>query len=154
LSSCKVCSHPKREYVEKEVLSGRQNIAWGAEKLGIEYQDFWTHLQTHVGTKDDAKFTGTVSDMLNEIIAELYKRYKRLVVKPVDEVNERDIKACVDSINTCVMNIAKLKKIIAPGPQIQIQQFNIQLTKLIEFLHTELPQEYQHKVEEFLEKMR
>lgn len=153
MSTCKCCGHPNREYAEKEVLSGRKSIAWGAEQLSVPYQTFWEHLQ-HVRVEKEEKFTGTMSEMLEEIIKELHKRFKKIVGLSRDDVSERDLKACVDSLNTCIINVAKLRRIIAPAPQIQIQQFNIQMTKLIEFLHTELPSQYQDKLAKFLESMR
>jgi len=149
---CKCCTHIKREYVEREVLSGRKDIKWGAEQLGVPYQAFWDHLQNHVVKKEDVEAAVPMEQILDTMIQELYKRFKRIVKIP--DSQEREIKAAADSLNTCIMNIARLRKIITVGPQIQIQQFNMSLTKLIEFFHTELSPEQEVNVIRFLEKMQ
>jgi len=148
--ACECCSHPKLGYVEKEVLSGRQTIAWGAEQLGVAYQTFWTHLQNHVKTEEDVKTATSLADILDEMVQELYKRFKVIVKLPRDGSNEREVKSCVDSLNECIMNVARLKRIISTGPNIQIQTFNLQMSRLIEFVHEKLPPEVQDKIIEFL----
>jgi len=151
-TTCKVCTHRKKDFVEREVLSGRKDIKWGAEQLGVPYQTFWDHLQKHIAKKEDIEEAVSMEQILDTMIQELWKRFKRIVKLP--DSQEREIKAAVDSLNTCIVNLARLRKIITVGPQIQIQQFNLSLTKLIEFLHTELPPEHEAKVIAFLETMQ
>lgn len=148
---CEICLNPRRDFVEREVLSGRQTVVWGADQLKVSYNMFWAHLQQHVSTEEDAETAKSLSEILDELIKQLHQRFKKLIKFPVEPGYERDIKACVDAINTCIMNIARLKRIVSSAPQIQIQTFQLQMSKMIEFIHTELPPEMQQKILQYID---
>jgi len=151
MSTCTICENPNRESVEKEVLSGRREIAWGAKQLNVSYQDFWLHVTKHVKVEQETELVMSLSEKLDFMMTELFARFKKTVKLPVQQGNEREVKAAADSLLNCVLAMAKLKKIINTAPQVNIHAFNVQMTKLVEFLHTELPPEYQEKVIHFLE---
>jgi len=151
---CVIASNPNREDIEREVLAGRKDIALGAKELNVSYEVFWKHITQHVKVEEEAKTIETLSEKLDFMMNELFKRFKKIVKLPVQQGNEREVKAAASSLLDCVLAMAKLKKIINTAPQVNIHTFNVQMTKLIEFLHTELPSEYQQKVIDFLEANR
>lgn len=148
---CKCALNPNLRYVEKEILLGRKSIAWGATQLGVPYQTMWTHIKEHTTKPEEAKEVSTLTEVLDELKEKLRKYSNTLLDQPVSPANARPVGIIVNAINTTIMNIAKLQKIISVAPTIEIHNVQLQMTKLQEFMITQLCSECQRKAIKFLE---
>lgn len=149
---CKCCEHPNIEAIERVVRLGEKTIKWGSEQLGVTEKEFWDHINDCVIKKEEEdEIPTTLVGTLEYVTEKLRKRVKALCKLPVTPGNEKAVATQVGSLNTCIMNIAKLTKQIDTAPQIEITNITIMLQQVQEYLITNLCPECKKQFMKFLE---
>lgn len=127
--SCKICSHPERETVERLFLLGEMQLPEAAKQLGVDVPDFWHHIRSHLEEAEkEPKFTKDERiRIMDKCLYYIYKKARVLFDSPNEPEVVRSLTALVQQLRGLARDVALLEGDVKLGTEINLQQVNIRI---------------------------
>jgi hypothetical protein len=155
-SDCSVCNHPKSFELMTKVFQGKMNYIDAAREMNLPYQTVWKCFTSHWETISDeeglkiqlkkATEAGDFVTILRKNIELFINRLDQAKTMPVSSYNEGAVTKLSSELRGIMRDILEFEGKLKTGTIIQLNIMQVQMTKLTEFLLSNLCEEDKQKL--------
>lgn len=155
-TDCSVCNHPKAYELMTKVFRGKLTYVDAAKEMGLPNSTVWKCFTTHweaVGEEEELKVqlkkaseAGDFVTILRKNVELFISRLDQAKVMPVSSFNERAVTQLSSELRGIMRDVLEFEGKLKVGTLVQLNIMHIQMTKLTEYLLTNLCEEDKKKL--------